>query len=81
MNTQENTGIDGRNQMGQTADKLEELCSKLDQLINIMTVATSFKEDKPDSTEYKQKEEELRQREIIVREKRLEQEEQMLGIH
>ena len=81
MNTQENTGIDGRNQMGRTADKLEELCSKLEQLINIMTVATSFKEDKPDSTEYKQKEEELRRREIIIREKRLEQEEQMLGIH
>ena len=67
--------------MGQTADKLEELCSKLDRLIDIMTVATTFKEDKPDSTEYKQKEEELRQREIIIREKRLEQEEQMLGIH
>ena len=67
--------------MGQTADKLEEVCSKLDRLIDIMTVATTFKEDKPDSTEYKQKEEELRQREIVVREKRLEQEEQMLGIH
>lgn len=67
--------------MGQTSDKLEELCSKLDKLIDIMTVATSFKEDKPDSTEYIQKEEELRQREIIIREKRLEQEEQMLGIH
>ena len=67
--------------MGQTSDKLEELCSKLDRLIDIMTVATSFKEDKPDSTEYKQKEEELRQREITIREKRLEQEEQMLGIH
>ena len=67
--------------MGQTSDKLEELCSKLDRLIDIMTVATTFKEDKPDSTEYKQKEEELRRREIVVREKRLEHEEQMLGIH
>ena len=81
MNTQENTGIDGRNQMGQITDKMKELCSKLDRLIDIMTVATTFKEDKPDSTEYKQKEEELRQREMVVREKRLEQEEQMLGIH
>ena len=67
--------------MGQITDKMEELCSKLDRLIDIMTVATTFKEDKPDSTEYKQKEEELRQREMVVREKRLEQEEQMLGIH
>lgn len=67
--------------MGQTSDKLEELCSKLDKLIDIMTLATTFKEDKPDSTEYKQREEELRQREMIVREKRLEEEERMLGIH
>ena len=67
--------------MGQITDKMKELCSKLDRLIDIMTVATTFKEDKPDSTEYKQKEEELRQREMVVREKRLEQEEQMLGIH
>lgn len=67
--------------MSHTADKLDELGFKLDRLIELMTIATSFKEEKPDSTKYKQKEEELRQREIIVREERLKREEHMFGIN
>lgn len=66
--------------MGRIDDKLDELGQKLDRLVEIMTIATAYREDKADSSELRQRDDELRQRELAVREKRIEEEERMMGM-
>lgn len=66
--------------MGRIDDKLDEIGQKLDRLVEIMTMATAYREDKADSSRLRQKDEALRERELAVREKRIEEEERMIGL-
>ena len=43
-------------------------------------MATAYREDKADSSRFRQKDEALREREIAVRERRIEEEERMMGL-
>ncbi|MBQ4331363.1 MAG: hypothetical protein IJC31_05960 [Spirochaetaceae bacterium] len=66
--------------MSRIDDKLDEIGQKLDRLVEIMTMATAYREDKANSSELRQKDEALRKRELAVRERRIEEEERMMGL-
>lgn len=66
--------------MSRIDDKLDELGQKLDRLVEIMTMATTYREDKTDSSRLREKDEALREREMAVRERRIEEEERMMGL-
>ena len=66
--------------MSRIDDKLDELGQKLHRLVEIMTMATAYREDKTDSSRLREKDEALREREMAVRERRIEEEERMMGL-
>ena len=66
--------------MSRIDDKLDEIGQKLDRLVEIMTMATAYREDKANSSELRQKDEALRKRELAVRERQIEEEERMMGL-